>query len=406
MPAKSFLGEIRDAVRHFYATDVRHEISDANIRGYLRAATQIEDIWQQTDDGVARLFAEGEPPWSAYGRFGYALAFIRVSRTYQVFVRELLAADAAASRDTTGYLPRVTYDQADALCHQIQPNLQRAIAALNDPAYKPDVALPLALGPRVEAEDGPCPVAHLQGMINAASEVREWAAGLTAQYVNAVGHAQTPAPSYVGEHVVALQSRQAQAESSLRFGIDLVGQITAGRTTPELHEQAEDNLWEALRGFFLLNQAVALPELLKATATPAKGGTTAGSHRTKVYHDRHVKPHDLWRIAAPSARGELRGTEFGTDEMNEMCEKMGGILSAGAQQYLDDVDAAVARGDAYIIAAMANCPFEPLYRARRQLDVAGATIPAGYEFHWDFHRGHIEQTQRFSRVQDWQECQE
>ena len=73
----------------------------------------------------------------------------------------------------------------------------------------------------------------------------------------------------------------------------------------------------------------------------------------------------------PPARSDIRGTTFGRDEMVEMCGKMGGILSAGAQQYLDEVDAAVARGEVYIIAAMANCPFEPLYRARRPPNLAG-----------------------------------
>jgi hypothetical protein len=77
--------------------------------------------------------------------------------------RELLAASAASAPETAGYLPRVTYDQANALCHEIQPNLQRVIAALNDTAYTPDVALPLMLGPRIELEGQPCPVAHLQG---------------------------------------------------------------------------------------------------------------------------------------------------------------------------------------------------------------------------------------------------
>lgn len=89
-----------------------------------------------------------------------------------------------------------------------------------------------------------------------------------------------------------------------------------------------------------------------------------------------------------------------------MCEKMGGVLTAGAQQYLDEVAAAIARGDAIMIAAMANCPFEPLYRARRHLSLAGAQIPAGREFHWNFHRGHIESSPRFSRVDGWQECGE
>ncbi|HET8905695.1 MAG TPA: hypothetical protein VFN11_01890 [Ktedonobacterales bacterium] len=298
-----------------------------------------------------------------------------------------------------GYLPRVTYDQANALCHHIQPNLKHAVATLNDPTSQSDIAFPLVLRPRIEAE-GACPIPHLQGIIGAAREVREWAAGLFANYQNDVSHATSAPPASIVKHIQTLQGVLAQADVQLRFGTDLVGQVSEQGATAELHEQAENVLWEALSGFFLLNQAVAYPELLAPDATvPGNGKRSRSSKRQKrAYQDRRIRPSDLWRVAAPSARSELRGSEFGTDEMKEMCEKMGGILSAGAQQYLDEVEAAVARGDAEMIAAMANCPFEPLYRTRHRLQLAGAQIPAGHEFHWNFHRGHIESSPRFSRV--------
>lgn len=399
MPARSFIGSVEEAARRFYATVMRGEVSDANVRGYLRAASQIEDVWGQIDDELARRTSAGAAPWDAYAALRYPLAFIRAARTYQVFVRELLAADAAFDPESTGYLPRVTYDQANALCHEIQPNLERAVAALTDPSYEPDVTLPLELGPRVEAEHA-CPVAHLRGMVAAAREVREWAAGLAAQYENAV-RAAGNAPAAVTAHVAATTSRLAQADAALRFGVDLVGEVAEGRATDELHERAEDSLWEALQGYFLVNQTVAAPDLLQ----PASSEGRVGRPR-RAYHDRRIEPRDLWRVAAASARHTLRRTDFGRDEMEEMCQKMGGILSAGAQQYLDDVEAAVRRGDAYQVAAMANCPFEPLYKARRDLDLAGARVPAGHEFHWNFHRGHIEAKPRFSRVDEWQECEE
>jgi len=404
MQAKGFLSEVREEARHFYATTIHGEVSDANIQGYLRAASQIEDIWQQIDDRLAAMNAQGVVPWEAYAGLRYPLAFIRAARTYQVFVRELLAADAAFDPKMAGYLPQVTYDQANALCHNIQPNLQRAIAALSGTNFVPDVSFPLILGPRVESDGRPCPVAHLEGMISAAREVREWAAGLIAQYENAVTHATNPAPAEIITHISELQSRLAQADSQLRFGADLVGQVTQGQATAQLHEEAENSLWDALQQLFLLNQAVALPEALRPV--PRQTPVSRQPLPTRVYRDRRIRPDDLWRIAAPSARSELRGTEFGTDEMGEMCEKMGGILSAGAQQYLDEVDAAVARGDVYQIAAMANCPFEPLYKARRALEIAGSSIPASYEFHWNFHRGHIESSPRYGRAPGWQECQE
>ena len=105
MPAKSFLSEMKYEVRHFYATVMRGEVSDANVQGYLRAASQIEELWQQIDEQLAMLLIQGAKPWDAYAQFGYPLAFLRAARTYQVFVRELLAADAASDPGTAGYLP-------------------------------------------------------------------------------------------------------------------------------------------------------------------------------------------------------------------------------------------------------------------------------------------------------------
>jgi hypothetical protein len=404
MQAKSFLGTMRDSARHFYSTTVRGEVSDANIQGYLRAASQIEDLWQQIDEQLAQRSMQGVAPWEAYRQLGYPLAFVRAARTYQIFVKELLAADAAFDPQTAGYLPQITYDQANALCQQIQPALQEAVAALNDPRFVPDRSLPLVLEPRVEHGEQPCPVTHLQGIIGAAREVREWAAGLIAQYEQTVRQAKTSVSGEITAHITALQGRLAQADSQLRFGTDFAGQVSQGQATPEMHMQAEDSLWDALQNYFLLNQAVALPELLR----PAQSHRLVSSpERARgAYHDLRISPEDLWHYSSPSARSELYGTAFGTREMGEMWEKMGGILSARAQQYLDEVGAALACGEVYPVAAMANCPFEPIYRTRRPLTLTGTIVPSDNEFHWNFHRDALEFTRRFSRTENWQECTE
>lgn len=395
-----------ESARRFYLTGIRGEVSDATIQGYLRAASQIEDLWQQIDEQLAELLAQGIAPWEAYAQLRYPLAFIRAARALQVFVQELLAAEAAFAPQTTGYLPQITYNQADALSQEIQPALQYTLAALGNPAFEPDIPLPLVLGPRMEYGERPCPVTHLQGIISAAREVRDWAAGLIAQYEQAVNQARVPVPEEVPAHLKALHGRLTQADSQLRFGTDFAGQVSQGQATPEMHMRAEDSLWEALQSFFLLNQAVALPELLRPGQPSAAGvrqGTIQGQGR---YRDRRISPDDLWSIAAPSARRELRGTTFGTEEMREMWQSMGEILSTGAQRYLDDVEAAVARGAASPVAAMANCPYELIYRTRLPLDLAGTTVPADYEFHWNFHRDKVEYMQRFGRTGNWQECPE
>ena len=402
MQAKSFLSEKRGALRHFYATAIRGEVSDASVQGYLRAASQIEEIWQQIDEKLATLISQGTAPWEAYAQLRYPLAFIRAARTYQVFVQELLAADAAFDPQTAGYLPPITYDQANALCSQMQPALQYTIAALDNPAYIPDIPMPLILGPRIENEGRPCPVTHLQGIISATREVREWAAGLLAEYQHAVNQATAPVPDEITAHIHLLQSLLAQGDSQSRFGTDFAGQVTQGQATPEMHMQAEDYLWDALQNYFLLNQAVAMPELLRAAQShrPVSGPETS----TRGYRDQRISPEDLWRYAAPSARSELYGTPFGTQAMGDMWRRMGGILSAGAQQYLDEVAAAEARDDVFMVAAMASCPYEPIYRTRRVLPLVGVSVPADDEFHWNFHTDQVEYTQRFGRTGSWQEC--
>lgn len=401
MQAKSFPGEKGGAFRHWYATIVRGEVSDAAIQGYLRAVSQIEELWQQTDEKLAELTAQGVPPWEAYAQLRYPLAFVRAARTLQVFVKELLAADAAFDPRTAGYLPRITYDQANALCQQLQPALQDTLDALGDPAFVPESSLPLVLGPRVEYGGQPCPVTHLQGIIGAAREVREWAAGLIAQYEQAVNQAAIPVPEEIAVHIAALHARLAQADFQLRFGIDFAGQVSQGEAPPEMHMQAENSLWDALQGYFLLNQAVAMPESLRSGRSGGRSRSAPGS-----YHDRRITPDDLWQVATPSARNELRGTEFGRREMEGMWQHLEGILSARVQQYLDEVEAAVARGDIYAIAAMANCPYEPIYSTRRAVEITGISLPADHEFHWNFHRNGIESTRHFGRTESWQACPE
>ncbi len=402
MQARSFMDDMRAAARHFYATTIRGEISDANVRSYLLATEQIEEVWQQINGRIAVLLAQGLPPWCVYALLCYPLAFVRVARTYQIFVRELLSADAVEDPQATGYVLPMTYDQADALCQQIQPNLQRAIQALADIHYTPDVMLPLTLGPRIEAEGQLSPLPHLQVMVTTAREIRAWAVDLLTQYDTAISAATTQQPSEIVAHRAALQGLLAQADSQLRFSVDLLAQLAQERVTTPLRTAAETNLWNALRSFFLLNQAIASPEILysRRTTIPLQ------ARHPKVYQDRHIKPEDLWVVAAPSARSELRTTAFGRAKMEELCAKMQYTLTARAQQYLDEVALAEARGDIVILAAMAHCPFEPLYRARRPITLVDTSVSSGHELHWNFLRGTLEISSRFERVKHWQELAE
>jgi len=264
--------------QRFVASGLHGEVSDATIQGYLRSASQLEDIWQQIDDSVDAFIAQGIAPWDAYARMGYALAYVRACRTNVVFVQELLKADAAAEPASAGYLPKITYDQALALCEHIEPYLEEAIKASTNSRYVPTTyALPLTLGPHIRYANQHFPLPHLQGIIGAAQQTRDWAAGLLAKYELALRAAKTPVPQPVSTHVEEMRSELGLGDFHLRTGIDMVGQISNGQTTDELSKKADGFLWEAMESFFKVSQLVAISGT-PASARPSRNAPGIASH--------------------------------------------------------------------------------------------------------------------------------
>ena len=237
----------------------RHgEMSDATIQGYLRSASQLEDIWQQLDDKVDGLILGGVAPWEAYAQLGYALAFVRACRMVTVCVQELLKANTMANPAMPNALPRVTYAQALALCEHIEPFIEEAIRAATSPHYIPHLpAFPLPFGPFVG--DQQYPLSHLQGFLGAAQQMRDWTAGLLAKYDLALHAPKSPLPQAVVTHLEAMNSALELGDFHLRTGVDMAGQVSRGPVPGELSAKAIGFLWEAMDGFFRLSQVIAFP---------------------------------------------------------------------------------------------------------------------------------------------------
>jgi hypothetical protein len=285
--------------QRFVASGLHGEVSDATIQGYLRSASQLEDIWQQIDDNVDAFIAQGMAPWDAYARMGYALAYVRACRTNVVFVQELLKADAAAEPASAGYLPKITYDQALALCEHIEPYLEEAIKASTNPRYVPTpYALPLTLGPHIRYANQHFPLPHLQGIIGAAQQTRDWAAGLLAKYELALRAAKTPVPQTVSTHVEEMRSELGLGDFHLRTGVDMVGQISNGQTTDELSKKADGFLWEAMESFFKVSQLVAISGT-PAPARPSRNAPGIASHEQT--YQRPPAPKLNTEIPVPSS---------------------------------------------------------------------------------------------------------
>ena len=303
--------------QRFVASGLHGEVSDATIQGYLRSASQLEDIWQQIDDSVDAFIAQGMAPWDAYARMGYALAYVRACRTNVVFVQELLKADAAAEPASAGYLPKITYDQALALCEHIEPYLEEAIKASTNSRYVPTTyALPLTLGPHIRYANQHFPLPHLQGIIGAAQQTRDWAAGLLAKYELALRAAKTPVPQPVSTHVEEMRSELGLGDFHLRTGIDMVGQISNGQTTDELSKKADGFLWEAMESFFKVSQLVAISGT-PASARPSRNAPGIVSHE-QTYQ----------RPAAPKLNPEIPAPP--SPDMSDMLNQV--ITAPGAVQ--------------------------------------------------------------------------
>ncbi len=134
--------------QRFVASGVHGEVSDATIQGYLRSASQLEDVWQQIDDKVDAFILQGMAPWEAYAKMAYALAFVRACRMIVVFVQELLKANAMANPTNASYLPKVTYEQALALCEHIEPFIEEAVKAATSPENPQLSSSPIYLSAR------------------------------------------------------------------------------------------------------------------------------------------------------------------------------------------------------------------------------------------------------------------
>jgi len=235
---------------HFF----HNEVSSEAIQGYLRQGTQIEQVWQQIDEQVTNLTLGGMTPWEAASKLGEALAFARACRLNVVLVQKLVE---GADPKHSGFLPRASYDQAQALGEVFEPMMEEAIKAL-DPGYRSSYRLPLRLR-RVPAE-GSFPAPHLLGLLAAGRETREWAAGLLAQYEVAMTAPKLPIPPAITAHLEAMKHELALGDFHLTSGVNMLGGLSDGKPVADaLGAEGEGLLWEAMESFYRISQLLAYP---------------------------------------------------------------------------------------------------------------------------------------------------
>lgn len=228
-------------------------VSEETVQGYLRSASQIEEVWQKVDEKVNELILSGVPAWEAHSKMGYALAYVRACRLDVILAQELLKANAMEHSVGTGKIAQVTHDQAIALCEHIEPLLEACFKAMN--GVRGSSSLPLNFGPHIRDSYHPFPIAHLQGCLHGTQEMKTWVDGTLAQYELAT----TGCPQLVIDHIKQVRGDIDLAQFHFQTGADMVGQISLKKTTDELNNKAEGFLWEAMESLYKIIQVIAMP---------------------------------------------------------------------------------------------------------------------------------------------------
>ncbi len=348
---------------------LKGEKSQAELEAYRRASAQTDELEAAVQEQVHDLPLDpGAPPWARAEHQRQAVALAWIARGLTTVANALLEADEHGDPSTAGYLPVVTFQQAKALYEQIPDTLRQGWEALANPRFRMNEALPLPLGPRVEA-DGKCPLLHLQGILAATEALDSYAETRFNAHLAAIkGAGETPAA--VQSVVDSLAQLRARARSKLGFGREQLAALRETGSVPlATHEDAETRLWNALSDQFLLGQWLAMPELADGLGSDVEG--------------REIAKEDRWFLADAEAKRELAGTTFGEQEMREFWSRKGWRTTPREERYFAECKRLLDQRALRSASHWATCPFDPVYRALKPVRVLDVSVHAGQELHLD-----------------------
>ncbi len=354
----------------FFRQLFSNEVSQSDLNAYRSASRYLDDLDAAIQTRIIeRPLKPGKGPWERPSNQHYAMAFATIARELSTIATVLLESDAQEDPGTAGRLPVVTYQQVKALFEQVPVYAQRAWEALANPRYVSDRSLPLSLSPRIEAA-GKCPTVHLKGIHAAARSLHALGDHRLQGFLGAVSAAGVKPSEDVKRGLGDLTQLWARAQA--RFGyasnqLSIVSQ--GGNVSMQVHEDAEDRLWDSLSDYFILAQLIAMPEMV------ILGGANAAG--------RDVTRDDRWFLSHPTAVGKLQGDRWGEEEMQIFWREKRWRTTPREERYLAECKRLVSEGKLRVSGQWATCPFSPLYEALADVRILNRRIPRGYEFNLD-----------------------
>ncbi len=378
---------------------LKGEKSQAELDAYRQAMKHINDLEAALQAQVInRPLEPGQGPWSRPKNHQQAMAYTWIARALATIATTLLDSDAKEDPDTVGYLPLVTFGQVKELYAQVPQFVHMAWEALANPRFQAPRALPLPLGPRIEAE-GKCPLVHLKGIHAAAVALDQVGQARLGAYLQSVQASGVSPPDDVKGYLSDLAQLWARAQSKVAFSNQqLMAVVMGGNVTMETHEEAENRLWDALADHFLVGQFIAMPELLTSSAM-------AGANAT----GRLVPQEERWFMSDPDAVRDLRNTQFGEQEIREFWVRKAWRTTPQEERYLAQTAAMKKEGLISVVSRWSTTPFDAVYQTLQPVVILDRPMDRGTEFHLNMDENHDELdvgSPRFRRTSGYQEDHE
>lgn len=234
------------------------EVSADTLEAYRRASLAVYDALEHLQSHRDGAKANGHNAWTMPASTKAEMLCTWNAFVLQTLGDRILEADYANDPSTRGFVPAVTSDQIPRFYLQVEGWLNRASQAHNNASYKLDVAVPAEMPAWSEVE--PCPNAHLFGMLEAMRAVRD--------HTEAALIFLNDSPPQGAEQEKSrdlIRQLHGSATTTARYADDMM----SGNPSRDIHERVEEHVKDAIEGFYLLGQLLAMPELASKVMLPA-----------------------------------------------------------------------------------------------------------------------------------------
>jgi hypothetical protein len=319
----------------------------AMLRGE-RSQSELESL-RQSIEALDALEAEANAKGAGHHTL-VARVFVWHARAFLLLGDHLLQADARSDPNTAGYVPEVTFTEVRELYLQVPPAMSRAKKALQDPHYQPDKSLPSPIKQRGYTEDWP--IAYLNGLLQGSQAM--W------------NHLEATYKAPFAE-IISMQRQNIQEKLVAQTAL---GALQSGRgRTQEALDQCCASLWEIIGQLFLLGQLMAMPSLVESSALAGFDVTA----QTILFEER-------WFLSHPEVSKQKQNNAAAEAELKKFWEQKGWRTTRKQERYLTQTKSLLRGGDLEIVGYQPQCPFAPLYRAKKTITILDNVINPGTSF--------------------------